>query len=79
MHLDTSVFGVCGNDEMGKIAIKSLEDIGVDTSNIKIIDDLKTRCFHVSYFEEDGKLSFKSKKRCPLCNEKSGMEKVKLM
>src|SRR5699024_8082901 len=59
MNLDTSVFGVCGNDEMRNIAIKSLEDIGVDTSNIKMLDDLKTRCFHVSYFEEDGKLNFK--------------------
>lgn len=78
MHLDTSVFGVCGNDEMGKIAIKSLEDIGVDTSNIKMLNDLKTRCFHVSYFEEDGKLNFKSKKRCPLCNLKKWYEESKI-
>lgn len=78
MNLDTSVFGVCGNDEMGKVAIKSLEDIGVDTSNIKIIDNLKTRCFHVSYFEEDGKLKFKSKKRCPLCNLKKWYEESKI-
>ena len=39
MNLDTSVFGVCGNDCVGKVAIKSLEDIGVDISNIKTLDD----------------------------------------
>lgn len=74
--LKTAVYGACGNDSAGKIAIESLKKIGVDVNNIKIIDNLNTRCFHVSYIEENGELSFSSKKRCPICNEKNGMKKV---
>lgn len=70
LGLDTAVYGTCGNDSAGSIAVKSLKDIGVDTENIKIIDGLKTRCFHVSYFYENNNLIFKSKKRCPICGEK---------
>ena len=68
--LETSVYGVCGNDMAGSIAINSLKDIGINIDNIKIIDNLNTRCFHVSYSEVDGELVFASKKRCPFCNEK---------
>lgn len=74
MGINTAVFGVCGNDIQGKIAIKSLEKIGVDVKNIIVLDDVRTRCFHVSYFDNDGKLSFTSKKRCPLCNNKKWYE-----
>lgn len=70
MGLNTSVFACCGNDDQGKIAINSLKKIKVDIDNIKIIDDIRTRCFHVSYHEENGLLSFTSKKRCPFCNNK---------
>ena len=70
MGLKTSVFACCGDDEQGKIAIKSLENLKVDTTNIKIISDVRTRCFHVSYYEEKGGISFASKKRCPFCNNK---------
>ena len=70
MGLKTSVFACCGDDEQGKIAIKSLENLKVDTNNIKITSGIRTRCFHVSYHEENGKLSFTSKKRCPFCNNK---------
>lgn len=72
--LQTAVYGVCGNDSAGKIAIKSLEDIGVEIDHIKIVEHLSTRSFHVSYIEENGKLSFSSKKRCPICNEKRWYE-----
>ena len=78
MKLDTAVFGVCGNDITGRISIKSLKDIGVNVDNIEIRKDLKTRCFHISYFDNDGKLEFKSKKRCPLCNEKRWYEPSKI-
>ena len=74
MELETAAYGVCGDDMAGHIAIKSLKDIGVNVDNIEIIKDLKTRCFHVSYFDNNGKLEFKSKKRCPLCNEKRWYE-----
>ena len=78
MKSDTAVYGVCGDDITGSIAIKSLSDIGVNTENIKVVKDLNTRCFHVSYFENNGKLEFKSKKRCPMCNEKRWYESSKI-
>lgn len=74
MGFDTSLFGVCGNDMQGEIAIKSLDLLNVDINNITKLDDNRTRCFHVSYFEENGKLSFTSKKRCPFCNSKHWYE-----
>ncbi len=70
MGLNTSAFACCGNDAQGKIAINSLKKLNVDIDNIKIIEGIRTRCFHVSYQEENGKLSFTSKKRCPFCNNK---------
>ena len=76
--LETSVFGVCGNDKAGEIAIKSLKDINVNIDEIKILEDINTRCFHVSYYEENGKLEFKSKKRCPFCNEKKWYEESRI-
>ena len=78
MELNTAVFGVCGDDMAGHVAIKSLKDIGVNVDNIEIKKGLKTRCFHISYFDNDGKLEFKSKKRCPLCNEKRWYEPSKI-
>lgn len=70
MGLTTSAFASCGNDVQGKIAIKSLESLKVDVSNIKVLDDVRTRCFHVSYSDDGNKTSFTSKKRCPFCNNK---------
>ncbi len=70
MRIKTSVFACCGDDFQGKIAIDSLKKIKVDVENIKIINGIQTRCFHVSYYENNGKLSFTSKKRCPFCNNK---------
>lgn len=75
MGLNTKVFACCGNDIQGKIAIKSLEKLKVNTDNIKIIENTKTRCFHISYQDENGNLSFTSKKRCPLCNNKNWYDK----
>ena len=72
--LETSVYGVCGNDILGTISINSLKDLGVNVDNIKILDDISTRCFHVSYKEVNQKLEFQSKKRCPLCNRKKWYE-----
>lgn len=74
MGINTAVFGSCGNDIQGKIAIKSLEKLDVDVNNIIILDDVRTRCFHVSYFHNEDKLSFTSKKRCPFCNNKKWYE-----
>lgn len=70
----TSIYGVCGNDVTGSISIESLKSLGVNTDNIKILDNINTRCFHVSYEENNNKLEFKSKKRCPVCNKKKWYE-----
>lgn len=59
--IPTAVFGVCGNDIQGMLAIKSLEDLKVDVSHIKVLDNIETRIFHVSCKENDGKLLFTSK------------------
>ena len=74
MGINTTVFGTCGNDIQGEIAIKSLEKLDVDVNNIIVLNDVRTRCFHVSYFEDGDKLSFTSKKRCPFCNNKKWYE-----
>ena len=68
--MSTAVFGVCGYDYQGKIAIDSLERLKVDVEHIKILNGIRTRCFHISYLYSNGKLSFTSKKRCPFCNNK---------
>lgn len=70
----TTVYGVCADDEQGKIAILSLQKLNVDIANIKILNNIHTRCFNVSYFMENGKINFISKKRCPICNEKRWYE-----
>ena len=76
--METAVYGACGADKAGDIAIKSLKDLGVSVENIKILDSLKTRCFHVSYFNKNNKLEFTSKKRCPFCNTKKWYEESQI-
>lgn len=71
--IPTLVIGVCGNDSAGKIAIKSLQDLKVETK-VEIKDNIKTRCFHVSFIEKDNKINFTSKKSCPICNKKHWYE-----
>lgn len=73
MGVNTAVFGCCGDDDQGDIAIKSLEKIRVDVSKIKIIKGIRTRCFHVSYYDEKEKLTFTSKKDVLFAIIKNGM------
>lgn len=63
---DTAAIGICGNDILGEVSIKSLNDLGVDTSLIEMRDNIKTRSFHINFIDGD----FTSKKRCPICSEK---------
>ena len=72
--ISTAVYGVSGNDIQGKIANLSLKKLNVDVSKVLIKDNIKTRCFHVSYDEE----GFISKKRCPKCNEKKWYEESRI-
>lgn len=72
--ISTAVYGVSGNDIQGKIANLSLKKLNVDVSKVLIKDNIKTRCFHVSYDEE----GFISKKRCPKYNEKKWYEESQI-
>lgn len=72
--ISTAVYGVSGNDIQGKIANLSLKKLNVGVSKVLIKDNIKTRCFHVSYDEE----GFISKKRCPKCNEKKWYEESQI-
>ena len=76
--IETAAYGVCGNDIQGDITIKSLSDLGIDTSNVKRLKNDKTRCFHVSYIDSTNGLTYSSRKRCPICNEKSWYEESKI-
>lgn len=78
LGLETSVYGVCGDDMAGTIAIDSLKEVGTNIDNVKIIENVNTLCFHVSYQELNGKLEFTSKKRCPICNMKRWYEESKI-
>lgn len=78
LGLETSVYGVCGDDMAGTIAIDSLKEVGTNIDNVKMIENVNTRCFHVSYQELNGKLEFTSKKRCPICNIKRWYEESKI-
>ena len=78
LGLETSVYGVCGDDMAGTIAINSLKEVGTNIDNVKIIENVNTRCFHVSYQELNGKLEFTSKKGCPVCNIKKWYEESKI-
>lgn len=59
-------FGVSGNDLSGDIAIKSLKDIGVDISYIKVLNNIDTKSVHISY----GNNKIYSEIHCPFCNNK---------
>lgn len=72
--ISTAVYGVSSNDIQGKIANLSLKKLNVDVSKVQMLDNIKTRCFHVLY-SEDG---FISKKRCPQCNEKRWYEESQI-
>ena len=72
--ISTAIYGVSGNDIQGKIANLSLKKLNVDVSKVLIKDNIKTRCFHVSYDEE----GFISKKRCPKCKEKKWYEESQI-
>lgn len=57
-YFDTAFFGVVGNDTQGTVATHSLKRLGVDTTNIKILDE-KTKTFFIN--------SSGYSKICPYC------------
>lgn len=74
-YFETYAYAVCGNDLDGEIAIKSLEDVGVNTNYIKK-ENTNTRCFYINIDKKENK--FSSKKSCPMCGEKKWYEATKL-
>ncbi len=62
---ETYAIGFCGNDVDGDIAIKSLNDLNVNTKYVQR-KDILTKNFHIN-ITKDG---VSSKKRCPICNRK---------
>ncbi len=64
MDIKTKVIGNVGNDELGNIALDSLNRVGVDISNIKKLNQ-KTNRFHISI----DKRAVITKKKCPICNK----------
>lgn len=67
---DTYAIGICGNDVDGKIAIKSLKDLNVDTKYVST-SEIQTRCFHINVLND----SVSSRKRCPMCGRKKWYDK----
>ena len=66
-NIPTAVYSTCGCDIQGDIAIESLERLNVDTSNIKRLDNIRTRSFHMPYTKDE----FKATRTCPLCGTKT--------
>lgn len=66
MGKNALTFGVSGDDLSGKLAIRSLNDIGVDVSYIKVLNNIDTKSVHISY----GNNKIYSEIHCPFCNSK---------
>ena len=70
MGFDTFVYGACGRDYLGKICVDSLNDCNVK-NDIKLIDNIYTKTYHILKKEENGKKVFRSIKYCPYCKKNS--------
>lgn len=68
MGFNTKAYGVCGNDEYGELAIKSLQDCNVE-KDIKKLSNIKTKSYQIIRVIENNKLCFRSIKKCPMCGE----------
>ncbi len=73
MGFNSKVYGVCGNDEYGKYAIKSIKDCNVDMDITKL-DNINTKSYQIRRVIENNKLCFRSIKKCPFCNKDSFYE-----
>ena len=64
-NFETYAVGICGNDNDGKIAVQSLNDLNVNTKYV-VASEKQTRCFNIDVQEN----CVSSKKRCPICDRK---------
>ena len=70
MGFDTYIYGSCGDDYLGKICIDSLNDCNVK-NDIKIIDNISTKAYHILKIKENNRDVFRSIKYCPNCRKNS--------
>lgn len=70
---DTFIYGACGNDYLGKIAIDSLNDCNVK-NDIRIMDNVKTNSYPILKVKENNRDAFRSIKYCPFCKESTWYE-----
>lgn len=66
---ETYAVGICGDDDDGRIAVQSLQNLNVNTEYV-LATEKQTRCFNIN-IQENG---ISSKKRCPICNRKKWYE-----
>lgn len=66
-NIPTAVFATCGCDIQGDIAIKSLNDLNVDTAHIKRLNTVRTRALHASYTKGNSQTT----RICPYCGTKT--------
>lgn len=71
--LNTKCYGVCGNDQYGHLALKSLKECKVKT-DVDMSNLIKTRAYHIRKVMENNKYCFRSIKYCPFCNKSSWYE-----
>ena len=70
---NTFIYGACGNDYLGKIAIDSLNDCNVK-NDIQIINNVKTKSYPILKVKENNRDVFRSIKYCPFCKESTWYE-----
>ena len=68
MGFNTFAFGVCGDDFLGRLSIKSLDDCGVK-NDIYIDKNIKTKAYQIRRRIVDDRYAYKSIKYCPYCKE----------
>ena len=70
MGFDTYVYGSCGSDYLGRMDINSLKDCKVK-NDIKIINNIGTKTYHILKIKENNRDIFRSIKYCPFCKKSS--------
>lgn len=70
MGFETYLYGACGNDYLGKVCIRSLDDCKVK-NDIKIINNIDTKTYHILKIKENDRDIFRSIKYCPFCKKSS--------
>lgn len=70
MGINTYVYGACGNDFLGRICINSLSECNVQ-NDIKLINNLDTKAYHILKIKENNRDIFRSIKYCPYCKKNS--------